>query len=372
MTLPSRLVHFGVALLASRLQVLGNEVVGGSEVVFWEDAAILRGVGIPVRAYGANAVRAKDIHRLPLRTHAPLLSSLEYCGQLLRQEREAFLIAYNEPTVAGLAPSRSVVRFDWSTPLPRYWRVWGWRSRFERALYLFPSDSERELFLDQHSRIPREATFVLPNAVDLTLFRPVEPRPDGSLRVGFAGQWEPRKGVSVLLDAWNQVRSKLPGAELWMAGGPHLWKNRMDSPDAEALAARISQAEQQKLLGVVGELPRRQMPEFWSSVSVAVVPSLYEPFGLVALEALACGVPVVATRVGGLQEIVEHERSGLLVSAGEPGPLAEALVALLTQESLRRRLAEGARRRAEAFSLERRSRDLLALLSARAQRLAAV
>ena len=104
------------------------------------------------------------------------------------------------------------------------------------------------------------------------------------------------------------------------------------------------------------------MSQFWNSVNVAVVPARHESFGLVALEALACGVPVVATTAGGLKEIVEDGESGLLVPPGDAGALARALQALLTDEPLRQRLAEGARRRAQAFSLERRAHDILRLL----------
>jgi D-inositol-3-phosphate glycosyltransferase len=110
------------------------------------------------------------------------------------------------------------------------------------------------------------------------------------------------------------------------------------------------------------------MPEFWNSVSVAVVPSHRESFGLVALEALACGVPVVATAVGGLPEIVVDGETGILVPPRDPESLAKALLALLTDEQRRQRLADGARRRAERFSLNRRSRNLLQLLAERAER----
>jgi D-inositol-3-phosphate glycosyltransferase len=91
------------------------------------------------------------------------------------------------------------------------------------------------------------------------------------------------------------------------------------------------------------------------------VPSLHEAFGLVALEAMACGIPVVAAAVGGLKEIVQEGESGLLFPPGNASALAQALVTLLTNETLRQRLAQGALRRAEMFSLERRSRALMQL-----------
>jgi len=116
------------------------------------------------------------------------------------------------------------------------------------------------------------------------------------------------------------------------------------------------------MLTRVGERKRLEMPAFWNSVSIAAVPSLSEPFGLVALEALACGVPVVASSVGGLPEIVEDGKSGILVPPNNPSALANALIDLLTNEPLRCQLAVGARQRAEQFSLPRRSTSLIELL----------
>jgi D-inositol-3-phosphate glycosyltransferase len=119
--------------------------------------------------------------------------------------------------------------------------------------------------------------------------------------------------------------------------------------------------ERNGMLTTVDSMPRNQMPAFWNSLEVAVVPSLHEAFGLVALEAMACGIPVVAAAVGGLKEIVQEGESGLLFPPGNASALAQALVTLLTNETLRQRLAQGALRRAEMFSLERRSRALMQL-----------
>jgi glycosyltransferase involved in cell wall biosynthesis len=119
--------------------------------------------------------------------------------------------------------------------------------------------------------------------------------------------------------------------------------------------------ERDGVLSTVGAMPRNQMPSFWNSLNIAVVPSLHEAFGLVALEAMACGIPVIAAAVGGLKEIVQDGESGLLVPPGDAAALAQALTALLANEPLRRRLGQGALRRAELFSLERRSRLLLEL-----------
>jgi glycosyltransferase involved in cell wall biosynthesis len=364
----------GVALLASRLCVLGDDPCGGSEVVLWEDVRILESAGIPIRVYARAARSGTPVKIIPFHTRTAQLNTLEYARAILRSEPEALILAYNEPALAGLAADRAVVRFDWATPLPRYrnWPVW--LPRFQRARYLFPSESERHAFLQQHGRIPLPQTIVIPNAIDLELFQPPNQSPpralNGALRVGFAGQWAARKGLDVLLQAWRAVKSALPTCELYLAGGPSLWKNVSGVSGTQELAGRVRHMERNQLVHCVGLLPRSAMPEFWRSVDVAVVPSLYEPFGLVALEALACGVPVIATAVGGLKEIIVDGECGLLIPPGDEAALNRALLRLLTDESLRLRLAAAARRRAGEFSPQRRSRELLGLLVQRTDRAA--
>ena len=362
MTENAQLRKYGVALLAPRICVLGYDPCGGSEVILWEDVGVLQEAEIPVRVYGSASRDGAPVIKIPTRTHAPLLTSLEYCVQYLLKERNSLLLAYNEPTVAGLAPDRVIVRFDWNTGLPRYWKLPGWLSRFRRACYLFPSQSERNLFLENNLLIPQESTVVIPNSVDLDLFRPEKAPSEKFPRVGFAGQWERGKGIGVLAEAWRIVKGELPAAELWLAGGADLWKTTFTPPGVAEAAALVIAMENGALLRNVGAYRRAQMPAFWNSVSIAVVPSFYESFGLVALEAMACAVPVVATAVGGLSEIVVHEESGLLVPSNDPKQLAEALLILLKDKPLRCRLAEGARRRAELFSQERRKRQLLATI----------
>src|SRR5438309_367587 len=170
----------GVALLASRLCVLGDDPCGGSEVVLWEDARILESAGIPVRVYGCAARNGSPVHTIPFRARTAQLNTIEYIRGLFRKEPQALIIAYNEPALAAYAPDRVIVRFDWTTPLPRYWNWPPWFLRFQRARYLFPSASERQIFVEQHARIARQQTVVIPNAVDLDVFRPEKHAPRNS------------------------------------------------------------------------------------------------------------------------------------------------------------------------------------------------
>jgi glycosyltransferase involved in cell wall biosynthesis len=333
--------------------------------VLWEDAGILEDAGIPVRVYAQAARAGAPVRVIPFRANIAQLNTIEYAHAILRNEPEALILAYNEPALAGFVPDRVIVRFDWTTPLPRYWNWPLWISRFKRARYLFPSENERQIFLKEHARIPPPQAIVVANAVDLDLFQPAKQssRPSGhSLRLGFAGQWIAGKGLGELLEAWRTVKPDLPQCELYIAGGPALWKSVARITGADDLAARVREMERRGLLNCLGSLARSAMPGFWSSLDVALVPSLSEAFGLVALEALACGTPVIATAAGGLKEIIIDGECGLLVPPGDAAALASALRTLLTDESLRVRLRAGARLRAQNFSLQRRSREFLGLL----------
>lgn len=364
----SKLRKAGVALLASRLCILGDDPCGGSEVVLWEDARILEAAGVAVRVYARAARNGAPVKILPFHTTCAQLNTIEYARGILRKEPQALILAYNEPALAGCAPDRTVVRFDWSTPLPRCWNWPLWLSRFTRARYLFPSESERRVFLEQHARIPSRQTSVVPNAVDLEFFAPRKETlggRDGSVRIGFAGQWCQRKGIRELLDAWAKVKAAFPAAQLHLAGGPELWKRDDQAPGTAESTALVREMEGKGLLHTAGIIPHSKMPQFWNSLDICVVPSLIEPFGLVALEALACGVPVIASAVGGLKEIVLEGECGLLVAPGNVDALSGALREVIGNKRLRDRLAAGARFRAQAFSLQRRSRELLQVLTER-------
>src|SRR5262249_3606026 len=145
-------------------------------------------------------------------------------------------------------PARTTVRFDWDTPLPRYWNWPGFRSGFEAAQYIFPSDSERQFFLRRHPGMLSQQAIVLPNAVDLELFRPASGQagPTDGLRVGFAGQWTPAKGILELLAAWREVKASVPAAELYLAGGSALWKNTSAIRQADEVAAPLRAMEEEK------------------------------------------------------------------------------------------------------------------------------
>ncbi len=329
-------------------------------MVLLEDRRLLEEAGWQVQVFAQDARNGMLVHKLPIRPLLPRLSSFAYCGRFVKESPASVLLAYNEPTVAMFAPSRSIIRFDWLTPLPRYWQV-GWAlRRFKRATYLFPSDASRRLWWGQHSHIPIAKTRVIPNGVDLQLFHPIRSERNGR-RVGFAGQWISEKGLDVLIAAWSEVQRQVPNAELWLAGGPDLWQRIDPIPDDKMGVVKEVEARRSPSLRVVGVIPRDQMPAFWSRVDLACVPSVSdESFGLVALEAMACGIAVVVSDAGALPEVVGD--AGVVVPRSDEKALAAVIASLLRSPTRLVELGERARRRASTFDLQKRAFELLSLI----------
>jgi L-malate glycosyltransferase len=158
----------------------------------------------------------------------------------------------------------------------------------------------------------------------------------GGQDVLFLANLEVRKGIHVLLDAFARLRADLPAARLLIAG---------EGPEADSVRRRAAQLGGVELLG---QLDRSRVMAAMRDCDVYCLPSYGEPYGMAALEAMACARPVVATAAGGLQHLVPDD-GGRKVAPGDPAALAGALRELLLDPGLRR--AMGQRNRAE---IERR------------------
>ncbi len=179
--------------------------------------------------------------------------------------------------------------------------------------------------------LPRSRASVVPCGVDLTTFTP-----DGEVahrtarrRIVSVGRLVPRKGFDLAIAALPS----LPDTELVIVGGPDA--GPLDkAPEVRrlrAIADRVGVADRVHLPGLVS---REQMPALLRSADAVVCTPWYEPFGIVPLEAMACGVPVVATAVGGLTDTVVDGVTGMLVPPRNPMELAAALRRLLGDASL--------------------------------------
>ncbi|MBI4370944.1 MAG: glycosyltransferase family 4 protein [Elusimicrobia bacterium] len=171
--------------------------------------------------------------------------------------------------------------------------------------------------------------------------------PAGVPLIGAIGHLEARKGFRVLLEAFRLLAPRRPDARLAVIGAP------IEPEEDAALRALAADPAVAGRATLVGYKPRAR--RFAAAFDVCVVPSLRsESFGLVALDAMRAGRPVVASRVGGLPEVVADGETGLLAPPGDAAALARALEELLADPAKARRLGEAGRRRAAArFSAER-------------------
>ncbi len=208
----------------------------------------------------------------------------------------------------------------------------------------------------------RRRVSVVPCGVDLEFFRPdgpAEPRPQPTggtrARVVAVARLVERKGVGDVVEALAHV----PHAELVIAGGPDPGELAGD-PEVRRLRALAERAGVVDRVDFRGRVGRAALPALFRSADVAVCVPWYEPFGIVPLEAMACGVPVVASSVGGLIDTVTHGATGLHVPPRKPRRLAGALGALITDPARAQALGNaGARRARERYGWDRIARATL-------------
>jgi D-inositol-3-phosphate glycosyltransferase len=234
-------------------------------------------------------------------------------------------------------------------------------------------DEARQL-VDHYGADPRR-TLVVPPGVDLDRFTPGD-RTAARRRLGvaedavvllFVGRIQPLKAPDLLLEAAARMLADDPALrdrlQVHVVGAPS--GTGLEAPrQLEQLAAGLGLADLVRFLPPVhAEL----LAEHYRAADVAVVPSHNESFGLVALEAQACGTPVVAAAVGGLRTAVRDGVSGVLVEGRDPADYAAAIRAVLARREL---LSAGARRHAGAFSWERTVDSLVAAYTAAAEEMA--
>jgi D-inositol-3-phosphate glycosyltransferase len=210
------------------------------------------------------------------------------------------------------------------------------------------SAGEQDALLN-YCRVPAGQVARVPCGVDIERFRPMDRgpvraalglSPDETL-VLFVGRIEPLKGIDILVRASAQMECCF---RILVVGG--------DEKDNERRAALRALAEAHGVaerVTFIDAVPHEELPLYYNASDISVVPSHYESFGMVALEAMACGIPVVATRVGGLRDTVRDGRTGYLVPWRCPEAFAERLDLLVSNESLRRSLGREAHTFATRF-----------------------
>ena len=179
--------------------------------------------------------------------------------------------------------------------------------------------------------------------VDLSLFKPLD-MTQSRRRLGlngekvllYVGRIEPLKGVEFLLRIAATMDKDDPLKVLIVGGDP------AQEQESQRLAALADELGLKDVVEFVGRVNQRRLNTYFSAADVCVVPSYYESFGLVALEAMACGTPVVASRVGGLQEVVKHGHNGYLLPWRCPERFADTLTMVFLNKGLRNSMSRAA------------------------------
>jgi D-inositol-3-phosphate glycosyltransferase len=370
-------VTLSVAMLSVHtcpLAALGGKETGGMNVYVRQTARELGRMGVQVdvftRSQNATIPRivelgpgARVVH-LPAGPEAPLPREAlhRHLGEFAdgveafaREQGLAYDLIHSHYWLSGVAGL--ALRERWGTPLIQMFHTLG---RLKNEVAQSPAELEPDLRIDEEARVVAQAdrivaanvverahlvwyygaraerVAVIPCGVDTDLFQPMDPAkakdllelpPDPLLL--YVGRVQPIKGLDTLLEAMALIAAP---ADLLVVGGEH------DEPDGHgaALRARVAALGLDKRVRFLRAQPQRRLRLFYAAADATVMPSYYESFGMVALEAMACGSPVVASRVGGLTTTVQDGVTGRLVPEGDPAALAAAITPLLGSAEGRR------------------------------------
>jgi D-inositol-3-phosphate glycosyltransferase len=209
--------------------------------------------------------------------------------------------------------------------------------------------------------IPRGNVSIAPCGVDVGLFTPdgeAEPR-GRTHRIVTLGRLVPRKGTDLAVRTLRLLKDQgIDDVELLVVGGASGAAGLAADPEAQRLRGLARELGVEDQLVFRGQLSQEQIPSVLRSADVVICAPWYEPFGIVPLEAMACGVPVVAASVGGLIDTVVDRKTGLHVPPRDAEAVADAVAELLANPQLRRELGRAGRQRARTrYSWDRVAAD---------------
>ena len=192
---------------------------------------------------------------------------------------------------------------------------------------------------------------VIPNGIDLQEFNSTrrngmqykrQADTDEKLII-YIGRFRSNKGVNYLIEAMNIIRQKNQCVRLLLGG---------DGPEEENLKYLTRQLKLGCNIDFLGQIPNKQVPQYMAAAYVFVLPSLNEGFPNVVLEAMASGLPIIASKVGGLPEIIKEGENGFLVEPRNPGQIAEKVLLLLQNTELRKIISTNNKEKAKVYSWE--------------------
>lgn len=190
----------------------------------------------------------------------------------------------------------------------------------------------------------REDIVILPNGIELDNFKDISSQKQHNKTektIIFVGTLRHVKGVKYLIKAMKIINEKSRDTNLIIIG---------DGPDRDKLETLIQELNLQNCIHFVGKVSNKEIPEYMAQADIFALPSLSESFGIVNIEAMASGLPIVTTNVGGLPEIVINTENGFVVEPKNPEVLAEKILLILKNNDLRERISKNNLIKAKDYS----------------------
>jgi len=332
-----------------------------SETFIAEELAEIRRRGIEVRVISLEPARAELRHSLISETGLDQVTSYPPCDFL--SELKAFR---PELLHAHFATEATAATIDWSIELqvPFTFTAHGYDihrkppadfgARACAASAVVTVSQANATYITQHFGVPPEHLRVIPCGVNLDRFKPADSRLNGNPPlVVCVARHVAVKNLGLLLSGCALLKDRGVNFRCVLVG---------DGPLRPELEKMRQEKGLENLVELAGAADQEEVLKWWQKASVGVLTSTNEGMPVSLMEAAACGVPVVATAVGGVRELVQSGETGFLVSEGDAGGLADALAELLKTPELRSRLGVAARQRAqELFSIKRQVDDLLSV-----------
>src|SRR5215211_6329433 len=216
-----------------------------------------------------------------------------------------------------------------------------WGEHSAEAVSVITSRLHRLLLSDG---VDENRVHLIPPGVNLSLFEGPFEDPFAGIRrprVLFVGRLAPQKGVSTLVEAAGLLKDS--SAQVLLVG---------DGPERSKLERHAERLGVDDRLHFVGFFAHERLPAVFAHADLLVLPSLYEELGTVLLEAMQAALPIVASRTGGIPDVIEDGVNGMLVPPGDPEALARAIDRLLADRALANRLSEGAQKRGKDYDWE--------------------
>jgi glycosyltransferase involved in cell wall biosynthesis len=331
---------------------LNLEASGGLEKQAFETFKLLNINGFEAKLFARKIIG----YKLGIESLSPFfgINTIYYLKFIIRNLNADVLLSFNAPKIALFFPQKTIITFGNELILPHYShrKV---QERYKRTNFIFVSKFLLNEFIKTHPSISKNKCQLIYPGVDLQKFTPsIESTSGDCKKILFGSQWVYEKGIFTLLKAAKILENRKKDFKILLAGGAHLWSG-LGLDERNKLELKVLDiSKKMENIEILGTVPYVNMPSLFSSSDIFVFPSEWEePLGLASIEAMACGLPVVGSDVGGVSEVIVNGKTGLLVKPSKPGELADALEYILDNELVAKDMGKKGRERVEKmFSID--------------------